>query len=202
MEQPEAGRLEKRRKATVDAARALFIEKGFERTALSDVVERSGGSLATLYKLFGNKAGLLEAVVQERVRSGASLIAEIAASGLQPVAALHRLGEELQRRILDPENVAISRIVMAHSLQDAKFASNFCRQTLHRSEQHLSILFDDWRGNGVPLSDKSDVLASVFLGMFVYDLHAQALSGDTVARPDEGRIQEKVAFFCRGAGLA
>jgi AcrR family transcriptional regulator len=201
VEQPASGRLEKRRKAMVDAARALFTERGFERTALADVVEQSGGSLATLYKLFGNKAGLLEAIVQEQVRSGESLIEGIAASGLEPAATLHVLGEELQRRILEPQNVAISRIVMAHSLQDAQFASNFLSRTLQRSEQSLSTLFDEWRGSGVPLSGESDVLAAIFLGMFVYDLHAEAISGRPAARVDSQRIEAKIAFFCRGAGL-
>ena len=84
MEHSKGDRLGKRRQAFVEAARALFIEKGFERTALADVVERSGGSLATLYKLFGNKAGLLTAVVQEQVRSGESLIEEIGSRTIEP----------------------------------------------------------------------------------------------------------------------
>lgn len=202
MEQSEPGRLGKRRQAFVEAARGLFIEKGYERTALADVVERSGGgSLATLYKLFRNKAGLLTAVVQEQVRSGESLIEEIGTSGLDPAAALHLLGEEAQRRILDPERVAISRVVIAHSLQDAQFASNFYRQTLHRSEQALSNMFDEWKSSGVPLHGEPDMLAAIFLGMFVYDLHSEAIGRGAVARPDSGQIKEKIAFFCRGAGL-
>jgi AcrR family transcriptional regulator len=202
LEQPEAGRLEKRRQAFVEAARAVFIEKGFERTALSDVVERSGGSLTTLYKLFGNKAGLLTAVVQERVRTGETLIEEIGASGLEPGTALHVLGEELERRMLEPESVAVSRIVIAYSLQDAQFASNFYRQTLHQSEQALSRLFGEWRCRGVALQGEPDTLAAIFLGMFVYDLHSEAISGGALVRPDGEQMKNKVAFFCRGAGLA
>ena len=201
MEHSKGDRLGKRRQAFIEAARALFIEKGFERTALADVVERSGGSLATLYKLFGNKAGLLTAVVQAQVRSGESLIEEIGSSGLGPAAALHLLGQEMERRILEPESVAISRIVIAHSLQDASFASNFYRETLHQSEQALSNMFDDWRNSGVRLQGEPDMLAAIFLGMFVYDLHSEAISGGTVARPDGGAIKKKVTFFCQGAGL-
>lgn len=201
MEQPEAGRLEKRRQAFVEAARTLFIEQGFERTSLADVVERSGGSLTTLYKLFGNKAGLLTAVVQERVRSAETLIEEIGRSALAPGAALHLLGEELQKRMLELESVAISRIVIAYSLQDVRFASNFYHQTLHRAEQALSKMFYEWKSGGVPLHGEPAMLAAMFLGIFVYDVHSEAIGREAVARPDSGQTKEKIAFFCRGAGL-
>ena len=127
-------RLDRRRHAFVEAARTLFVEQGFDRTTLADVVDRAGGSLATLYKLFGNKAGLLAAVVQERARSGESLIDRIGESDLEPVAALHWLGGELRKRMLEPEAVAISRVVIAYSIEDGDFAADFYRKTLHTSQ--------------------------------------------------------------------
>lgn len=65
---PAGGRGEVRRQAMVEAARDLFLEHGFEKTNVSDVVRRSGGSLATLYALFGSKEGLFEAIVEEVAR--------------------------------------------------------------------------------------------------------------------------------------
>ena len=57
----ECDRLDQRRRAILASARALFVEQGYEKTTLGEIVERAGGSLATVYKLFGNKDGLLEA---------------------------------------------------------------------------------------------------------------------------------------------
>lgn len=37
----------------------LFLEKGYEHTSLSDIVAKGGGSLASVYKYFTNKEGLL-----------------------------------------------------------------------------------------------------------------------------------------------
>ena len=51
-----------RHEAILDAAETLFIEQGYDRTSLAEIVRRSGGSLATLYELFGNKQGLLHAI--------------------------------------------------------------------------------------------------------------------------------------------
>lgn len=44
----------------LNSALELFLERGFENTSLSDIVAKSGGSLATIYKLFDNKEKLFE----------------------------------------------------------------------------------------------------------------------------------------------
>src|SRR3546814_10036002 len=43
---------------------SLFLDQGFDLVSLAAVVGQSGGSLATLYALFGNKQGLLRAVIE------------------------------------------------------------------------------------------------------------------------------------------
>src|SRR3546814_4201594 len=57
---------ERRQSAILDAAESLFLEQGYERTSLAEIVKRSGGSLATLYELFGNKQGLLRAIADRK----------------------------------------------------------------------------------------------------------------------------------------
>ena len=49
--------------AMLKAADQLFRTKGYEATSLREVLERSGGSKATLRKYFGDKPGLFSAVV-------------------------------------------------------------------------------------------------------------------------------------------
>ena len=195
-------RLEKRRRAFIDSARTLFIEQGFDKTSLSDVVSRAGGSLATLYKLFGNKAGLLAEVVNERTRSGESLISRIGQEIPEPRAALLELGQTLRDEFFDEEGVAISRIVIAYSLQDPQFASEFHRGTLMRSQHALAALFETWRSHGMVLTSEPEALASLFLGLFVQELHSDAISHGAMAQFEFRDLEAKVDFFCRGAGLA
>ena len=95
-------RLDRRRKAIIAAARELFVEQGYERATLAEIVTRAGGSLATVYKLFGNKDQLLEAVVFESAGSGEAVIREAAAAGLAPVPTLHRIAKGLHEHFLDP----------------------------------------------------------------------------------------------------
>ncbi|MBT2485925.1 MULTISPECIES: TetR/AcrR family transcriptional regulator [unclassified Microbacterium] len=51
------------RAAILDAATALFLELGYERTSLAKVADNAGVSKATLFKQFPTKAELFEAMV-------------------------------------------------------------------------------------------------------------------------------------------
>ena len=52
-----------RRDAILRAARLCFLDRGFIRTSISDVIALSGGSRATVYDEFGSKEGLFAALI-------------------------------------------------------------------------------------------------------------------------------------------
>ena len=55
---------EKRRKAMLDAAYSLFIEKGYGSVSVDEIIKHSKGSKSTLYKFFGSKEGIMKAVIE------------------------------------------------------------------------------------------------------------------------------------------
>lgn len=55
---------EKRRRAMIDAAYSLFIEKGYASVSIDDIIRVSKGSKSSIYKFFGSKEGILKAVVE------------------------------------------------------------------------------------------------------------------------------------------
>jgi AcrR family transcriptional regulator len=50
------------RVAILDAARVQFLERGYAATTIGDIAAAVGVSVETVYKAFGNKAGLLKAM--------------------------------------------------------------------------------------------------------------------------------------------
>jgi len=60
---------DERRDELIDAAMELFLRRGYERTAVSDVVRRVGVAQGTFYYHFKSKALLLDAVV-DRITAG------------------------------------------------------------------------------------------------------------------------------------
>ncbi|MGV0578485.1 helix-turn-helix domain-containing protein [Mycolicibacterium elephantis] len=56
---------EESRRLLIAAATELFAEQGFRRTTFADIAERSGISRGSIPWHFGNKDGLLQAVIEE-----------------------------------------------------------------------------------------------------------------------------------------
>jgi AcrR family transcriptional regulator len=80
------------RQAILHAARELFAELGFERTTMRAVGTRAAVDPALIYHYFGDKDGLLAAVVEPPV----DLVAALAGIADDP----GRAGEEIVRRII------------------------------------------------------------------------------------------------------
>lgn len=198
----ECNRLQNRRSAITSAARQLFIEQGFERTTLGHVVERAGGSLATVYKLFGNKDGLLNAVVLESAASGESLVLEAAEAGLPPDEALHRIATGLKAHFLDPEVVALIRIVIARSVSDVDIARSFHEQTANRTREALLRLFEHWAGQGHAMNGSPDLLTDCFLGMLFSDVYRVAITHNTAHSLSDNDFTARTNLFLLGAGIA
>ncbi len=58
---------EERRRELVDTAQRLFMERGYEHTAISDIVKELNIAQGTLYYYFRSKEDILEAVVEKSI---------------------------------------------------------------------------------------------------------------------------------------
>lgn len=198
----ELDRLDRRRHSIVEAARTLFVEQGFERTTLGNIVDRAGGSLATIYKLFGNKEGLLDAVVFDQAGSGENLIREIAASGAPPAETLRRIAAMLHQRFLDPGEVALVRIVIARSIEDPAFARRFFETTAMGTRHALERIFVSWADAGRAMDGTPEMLAEIFIGLIISDLQTEAISHGIAGQTSQERLALRTEFFLKGSGLS
>jgi AcrR family transcriptional regulator len=55
------------RRAVIDAARALFLERGYVATTIDAISERSDVPAATVYRLFSSKLGILHALLDTSI---------------------------------------------------------------------------------------------------------------------------------------
>jgi AcrR family transcriptional regulator len=55
------------RRAVVDAARTLFLERGYAATTIGAIGDRSDVPTATVYRLFASKLGILKAVLNTSI---------------------------------------------------------------------------------------------------------------------------------------
>jgi len=104
---------EEKRLAVVDAAMALFLDQGYERTSLAQIAKRAAVSTATLFKRYPTKAALLEAIV-ERFWAHETAGAAVTGQGT-PRAMLRAFGLDYGRRMRRPEIQALYRLIIAET---------------------------------------------------------------------------------------
>jgi len=80
---------EKRRQELVNTAAALFIDRGYENTALNDILGAVGCSKGSFYHHFDSKMELLEEIARQRAAQGFEAYA--GESDMPPIESLNRL---------------------------------------------------------------------------------------------------------------
>jgi AcrR family transcriptional regulator len=76
---------DERRQELIACAKRLFYSKGYERTAVGDIVGELGVAKGTFYYYFGSKLAVLEAMVDELIVQALALLYEIVADETLPV---------------------------------------------------------------------------------------------------------------------
>lgn len=96
----------------LDAATEVFAEKGYQHARLSEIVARAGGSLATLYRIFGDKEGLACAILERRMDMHIHLLRDLNLSELPPEQALRRVAIRMAQVMARTDSQVIYRIVI------------------------------------------------------------------------------------------
>ncbi len=169
---------ERRRGAILDAAEALFLEQGYDRTSLAEIVKKSGGSLATLYDLFGNKQGLLHAIASRWGNEARCQPAEcMAMADMSNVELLRGYAHRQCDRMRSPRAVALMRMLISESLRDRDFALQIYRDLHIPAIEELATMFAEWAAAGEAEIDDPEAAAKLLLSIIMGDSMLHALAG-------------------------
>ena len=111
-------KLPRRRKDTrpaelLDAALAVFAEKGFAAARMEDIAARAGAAKGTLYLYFPSKEAVFEALVRTLIVPNLDLAEAAAASHRGPIAPLLRRAAPLLAAIIrDGRLVVLPRLLI------------------------------------------------------------------------------------------
>lgn len=117
----------------LDAALALFRERGFAATRVEDIGRRAGISKGAVYLYFASK----EAIIEALVRRAAAPIADTALQFIEgvegdPRQLLSMVFRMLAQRLSDPELLAIPSLVMREVASFPHLAVMYRREVLDR----------------------------------------------------------------------
>lgn len=198
-----SSRIELRRRAFLDAAKDLFLEKGLERTTLSDIVARSGGSRSTLCELFGGKEGLFVAMLEESSRQIGSNFNSIALSDDPPEVALSCFARRFVKTILASEAIAILRVVIAEGTRFPEIARTLVRVGPDVGGTKLAVYFRKAMAKGQLHLADVDEAVTLFRALVIGDFHFLVLLGQEIPGGEaaiDRQIDDAVALFLRACG--
>lgn len=173
-----------RRKAIVDAAWEVFKASGFERTSMSDISARVGGSKATLYSYFKSKdelfAAAMEQAVSERLEDAFS---QVRAAGdiKKRLLSFARIYMEMR---LAPDMIAADRALIAQADQSDLGLVLMRRFVVPEWEKLAGTLEQEMEAGR--LRQALPYLAAIhFRGLIECDLLERRLHGDDTITPEE-----------------
>ena len=191
-------RTEEKRREIVRIAAELFEQHGFDRTSMSMISERVGGSKATLYGYFRSKEELLEAVLIYDVTEEADRLMNEFLAGEDLRQGLIGLGIAYLTRRLSSMPIANVRMV-ATLPNGSEVGTRFYEGVLRPAWQRLADRFEMMMDEGVLKRIDPWVAAMHWKGLNEWDMFERRLLGAS-SEPDPKEI-ERAATYAADAFL-
>lgn len=186
-----------RRGAILRAARLCFLDRGFIRTSISDILAISGGSRATVYEEFGSKEGLFAALI-------ASILEQMKLPDIaegSPGVVLRDVGLGYMEQLMDPEALALYRVVSGESSHIRQLGPEIFAAGPQAAAAALAERLAAWNREGALNLADSQRAAALFLGMVEGDLHRAAILWSRAPTAEEiaANVDAAVELFLLGA---
>lgn len=181
---PRNARIAEKRVTILEAARRHFLQHGFAGTAIEAVASEAGVSKMTLYRHFGTKEALFEALVRDL----ADLL-EMPDGGTGTVEArLRAFGRSFASTLMRPDALAFYRMIVAEAPRFPELAALF--------QERGRRLAQDWVATVLrqELSldpEEADRRARGFDALVLGDLYQRCLL-DLADVTDEAALNEQV----------
>ena len=159
---------EETRAILLEAARKEFVASGFAASSMESVARRAGVSTKTLYRLIPNKAALFEAMVTDRMERFASGVRFRACDGNDIEGALRAALVVCGELILDPEVIALQRIILADSDKFPEIAETFYNNAMQRTVATLANWLRTQHERGLIAVADTNATAGMLLGMMMF----------------------------------
>lgn len=187
------------RNAILDAAEAVFAERGFHGARIQDIAERARIAVGTVYNHFSQKDEVLSALLEERIEG---LLAQVGAEGADPKGFRARLEARIARMLAYVEqHRAFFAIANEHGLfagavaPGARASARNLRQLVTFRAVFRAIVEEGVASGDLEPLD-ADALAR-FLGGTMRAFVLSSLAQDAADAQDQARMT--VDLFLHGA---
>jgi AcrR family transcriptional regulator len=189
---PRAEQVERNRRLVLDAARQVFLAKGYDGATLDAIAETAGFSKGVVYSQFANKADLFFALLEQRIDERAAQNEWVVGRrrGAAAVEALLRHSERDARHDAGWARVLVE--FRTRAMRDAALNRRYA-QLHRRTIERLAGLLERVRGDG------DTVVPPEAMALFILAMGAGLTLERSVA-PRALPVDELVAMAVRALG--
>lgn len=161
----------------LDAALALFVEKGFSATRSEEVAARAGVSKGTLYLYFPSKEDLLKAVIRHTLMADLARGAERLAQAPGATSeALVELMTEWWSSVIDSPSSAVFKLVITEVRNFPEIGDFYQREVIEPGHQLIGGMVQRGIDRGeFRAVDVDSVVHSIVLPMVMLCLHKHSM---------------------------
>ncbi len=189
------------RRVIYEAARHAFAGGGYAATSIETVARRAGVSTKTLYRLIPNKEVLFEGMVADRMDRFLSEVKLRAIDHVEIEEALYLALLACAELALDPEVIALQRMLMQETGKFSDLAGTFYTNGIQRTGETLADWLRIQQGRGRIVLDDVDEAAGMLLGMIASAPRRAAIFGGLPLpsrAQTEARVRTCARLFLRG----
>lgn len=190
-----------RRARLIEAAEAIFLERGYAAATMDDVAHKAGMSKKTVYQLFDGKADLFRAVLRTQIGSTFGPLPDATdRAGVEEILRAHLAA--FADLLLSPRQIAMTRLIISEAHREPELAEAFRLEALESCPSELNRWLDRMSAKGLMAVERpeeaTEFLFGAVLGASSIRTLASADLGRTVEierAAIEGRINRVVGVF-------
>jgi AcrR family transcriptional regulator len=189
------------RQVIFEAARHEFAGNGYAATSTEMIARRAGVSTKTLYRLIPNKAALFEGMVVDRLDRFLADVNLHAVDHADIEQALYAALMACADLALDPEVVALQRMVLQETGKSSDIAPTFYRNGPQRTVTALADWLRMQQKRGLIALEDIDEAAGMLIGMATSAPQRAAIFGGQPLPQRaqiEARLRRCAKLFLRG----
>jgi TetR/AcrR family transcriptional repressor of mexJK operon len=176
-----------KRAAIVDAAQALFSERGVEGVSIEAIAAASGVSKVTVYSHFPDKAAIFKTMILRETDRLGCLISETTAPNGTIEERLNQFGLPLLKMLSEPYHVALERTLAIEAQRNREIGQLFYKAGPGKTLELLTDLLIDARARGeVDFEDPLTAARDLIAFWFGYGL----LERKYLSEPDCGKADQ------------
>jgi AcrR family transcriptional regulator len=178
-------RAEARSDEILDAALAVFTEKGFDTARVDEIAARAAISKGSVYLYFDSKEALLRGLIEREVAPAAQRLRALAeASGEDPKAALKLLVTVATQLMNDARIFATPKLVLSVAPRFAEIAEFYRKRVIDEAIGAIATLHRKGVAAGQFRDSDSDTVARMVMGpILVYAMRKHVLGAPDTSQP-------------------